>query len=79
MPDPNLMTMARWLATKAIKAQLRARRERIEARELHLLANNYFEQHKTELIEVARDHPALLKPSVRIPVKFRTLPHPQSR
>jgi hypothetical protein len=78
MLSPEILTMARWLATKAIKAQLRAagiRRERIDVRELHLLANAYFEANRTELIDAVRDHPALLS-SVRIPICFRTLPNP---
>jgi hypothetical protein len=54
MSNPELMTMARWLATKAIKAQLRAagiRPEHVEVRELHLAANAYFNAYRTELIE----------------------------
>jgi hypothetical protein len=61
MPNPNLITMARWLARKAIKAELRAagiRPEHVEVRELHLAANAYFKAYRTELIEEARDHPA---------------------
>jgi hypothetical protein len=63
-PAPEVITLARWLAKKAIKAEWRAtgrRPEYIEARELSAAANVYFADYRNELIDEARNHPALLR------------------
>jgi hypothetical protein len=63
-PAPEVITLARWLARKAIKTQLKAaglRPEYIEVREIGAAANAYFIRHKEKLIAEARAHPALLR------------------
>jgi hypothetical protein len=60
MITPAMVTLARWLAKKAIKAELKAAGLRPE-RELSAAANVYFAEHRNELIDAARNHPALLR------------------
>jgi hypothetical protein len=63
-PAPHVITLARWLARKAIKTELKAaglRPECIEARKIGEAANAYFTAHREELIAEARAHPALLR------------------
>jgi hypothetical protein len=65
-PAPEVITLARWLARKAIKTELKAaglRPEYIEVREISAAANVYFMEHREKLIAEARDHPALLNKS----------------
>jgi hypothetical protein len=62
--QPQVITLARWLAKKAIKAELRAtgcRPEYAEASEIAKAANVYFAEHRNELIAEAKAHPALLR------------------
>ena len=58
--DPNVVTLARWLARKAYKEELRAMGRRPEYEEIGEATNVYFMGHREELISEARDHPALL-------------------
>jgi hypothetical protein len=58
--DPNVVTLARWLARKAYKEELRAMGRRPEYAEIGEAANAYFAEHREELIDEARAHPALL-------------------
>jgi hypothetical protein len=58
--DPNVITLARWLARKAYKEELRAMGRRPEYEEIGDGANVYFAKHRNELIAEARNHPALL-------------------
>ena len=63
-PAPHVITLARWLARKAIKTELKAaglRPEYIEVSEIAKAANVYFALHREDLIEEARNHPALLR------------------
>jgi hypothetical protein len=62
--NPNVMTLARWLAKNAVKQELRAmgrRPENAEPSEIGAAANAYFAQHRDELIAEARAHPALIR------------------
>jgi hypothetical protein len=64
MIDTNVITLARWLARKRIRTELRAmghRLERIEARKLSEAANAYFIAYREELIAEAMEHPALIR------------------
>jgi hypothetical protein len=58
--DPNVVTLARWLARKPYKEELRAMGRRPEYEEIGEATNVYFMEHREELISEARDHPALL-------------------
>jgi hypothetical protein len=64
MITPEMVTLAKWMARKAIKTELKAqglRPEYIEAREIAAAANVYFAAYREELIEEARNHPALIR------------------
>jgi hypothetical protein len=64
--EANVITLARWMARKAIRTELRAkglRPECIETRTLAVAATVYFDAYREELIEEARNHPALLNKS----------------
>jgi hypothetical protein len=52
-----VMTLARWLASKAIRAQWKASGRKPEAREIAKTTNVYFMEHRKELIEEAWEHP----------------------
>jgi hypothetical protein len=54
--------LARWLARKAYKEELRSVGRRPEYEEIGEATNIYFMEHREELIEEARAHPALLSP-----------------
>jgi hypothetical protein len=58
---PEVITLARWLATNAVKVEWQAMGRRPEYAELAGAANAYFTEHREELIEEARAHPALLR------------------
>jgi hypothetical protein len=48
--DPNVVTLAHWLARKAYKEELRAMGRRPEYEEIGEAANVYFVEHRNELI-----------------------------
>jgi hypothetical protein len=55
---PYVLTLARWLAKKAVKAEMRAmgrRPERTEASEIAEATNVYFIEHRNELMKEARE------------------------
>jgi hypothetical protein len=58
MTQPELMTLARWLARKAYKEELRAMGRRPEYEDIGDAANAYFVEHREALIAEARAHPA---------------------
>jgi len=58
--QPYVMTLARWMARKAVKSQWRAvgrRPEFAEATELAAATNAHFVLHRNELIKEAWEHP----------------------
>jgi hypothetical protein len=55
-----VMTLARWLARKAVKAEWKAsgrNPQYAEASEIAAASNVYFMEHRNELLEEAREHP----------------------
>ena len=55
-----VMTLARWLARKAVKAEWKAMGRKLqyeEAREIAAASNVYFMEHRNELLEEAWEHP----------------------
>ena len=60
--DPNVVTLARWLARKAYKEEFRAMGRRPEYEEIGEATNAYFAERRKELSAEARNHPALLSP-----------------
>ena len=58
--NPNVITLARWLACNAVKAELRAMGRRPEYDDIGDAVRAYFTEHKEALIEEAKAHPALL-------------------
>ncbi len=57
---PEVITLARWLARKAVKAEWRAMHRRPEYPEPSDI-NAYFAVHREELIAEAGEHPALIR------------------
>jgi hypothetical protein len=57
--NPNVTTLARWLAHNAVKAELRAMGRRPEYEEIGEAVRAYFAEHREALIEQAKAHPAL--------------------
>jgi hypothetical protein len=60
----QLMTIARWLARKAVKAEWRAEGRKvqyIDIREITAATNQYLGEHKAELIREAWKHPAVVR------------------
>ena len=60
MNHPEVVTIARWLAAKAIRAEWRAKGRRPEYadhRELEEAIRAYFTLHRDELIREAWEHP----------------------
>ena len=58
-----VVTLARWLANKAVKAEMKAmgrRPEHAEISELAAATTAYFVLHRNELIEEARAHPVAI-------------------
>ena len=55
--NPNVVTLARWLARNAVKAIWQAKGRRLE--EVGEAATAYFAEHREALIEEAKAHPAL--------------------
>jgi hypothetical protein len=58
--NPNVATLARWLARKAYKEELRAMGRRPDQMEIGPAAWAYFAEHREEFIKEARNHPALI-------------------
>jgi hypothetical protein len=58
--NPNVMTLARWLARNAVKLELRAKGRRPEYEDIGDAVRAYFAEHREALIEAAKAHPALL-------------------
>ena len=54
--NPNVMTLAKWLARNAVKAEWQAKGRRLG--DIGEAANAYFLNHQEELIEEAKAHPA---------------------
>jgi hypothetical protein len=61
-PAPEVITLARWLAKKAYKEELRAMGRRPDQMEIGQAAWAYFAEHREEFIREARAHPALISP-----------------
>jgi hypothetical protein len=59
--NSNVITLARWLARNRIKAEWRAQGRRPEYEDIGEAANAYFIEHRDELIDAARAHPALMR------------------
>ena len=55
--NPNVMTLARWMARNAVKAELRAQGRRPEYEDIGDAVRAYFAQHREALIEQAKQHP----------------------
>jgi hypothetical protein len=58
------MTLARWIASKAVRAEWKSmgrRPERAEACELAAATNVYFIEHREELLNEARAHPVAIQ------------------
>jgi translation initiation factor IF-3 len=58
--NPNVVTLARWLAKNAVKLELRAQGRRPDYEEIGEAVRAYFAEHREALIEEAKAHPALL-------------------
>jgi len=56
-----VMTLARWLASKTVKAQLKAQGRKEKIGELSKAANVYFTEHEKELIKQAWEHPIAIE------------------
>jgi hypothetical protein len=58
--QPYVMTLARWLASKAVKAEWKSKGRKPEHVEPSEIAA-YFAEHRAELLMEARNHPVALK------------------
>ena len=52
-----VMTLARWLASKAVKAEWKATGRKVEFSEVDDATAAYFREHQQQLLEEACDHP----------------------
>ena len=57
----HVITLAKWLASKAIKAEWKSQGHRAEIGELAKATNVYFMEHRRELIEEAWEHPVAME------------------
>jgi len=63
-----VMTLARWLASKAVKAQWKAQGRKPKIGEATKV---YFTEHEKELIKQAWEHPVEQRPKGQMIVEFR--------
>jgi hypothetical protein len=52
-----VMTLGRWLASKAVKAEMKASGRKLEFSQVAEATNVYFMEHREELLREAREHP----------------------
>ncbi len=63
-----VMTLAKWMAKKAVKAKWKAQGRKEKIGELSKAANVYFSEHEAELIQEAWEHPVA---QAQMRVEFR--------
>ena len=60
-----VMTLARWIASKTVKAQWKAQGRKPKIGEISKATNVYFTEHEKELIKQAWEHPVGKGPRAR--------------
>jgi hypothetical protein len=68
-----VVTLARWIAKKAVKAQWKAQGSKEKIGELSKATDLYFTEHEKELIKQAWEHPIAIeqRPKGQMIVEFR--------
>ena len=66
-----VMTLARWLASKTVKAQWKAQGRKEKIGEIDKATKVHFTEHEKELIKQAWEHPVEQRHKVRMITEFR--------